>query len=511
MKKKMNLATEIDLTQDSVVQLTCWCGQIALHELWGLGRVRLDRITRRQEQLGNESLAVVMVPDRNGMPQTEKARQLRAEALPEGVPVEFRVPAMRTPRTRREQQLKMVGDLAATMAWQLMALACVQELGFGAERLNRLYREMRHNYEQLNEWGKADGIEVAMEKLRRGQYIMVREGTAAQNMESLLPLFREPYCSRCMLVTDDKHPGDLLQGGHIDYIIRKAIAAGVDPVVAVRMGTLVPCQYFGLAHSGAVAPGYTADLIVLSDLEQFTVEQVYKKGELVAQQGRMLHPAALAVDKARFARVFDSFNMDKITPEQLQLKQTGTRQRVICLTPHALLTTEKIVPFCQHPGTAPGVDVAQKIVKLAVFERHQRSGHVGLGFLGNYGLQCGAVASSIAHDSHNLIVAGTNDADMVLAGNTVRKNKGGLAFALNGQVVGELPLPVAGLMSTESAETVEEKLQALKAALKAHGISEDIDAFMTLAFVSLPVIPKLRLNTYGIVDVDAQQIVPAVF
>ena len=354
-------------------------------------------------------------------------------------------------------------------------------------------------------------IHEAMEKLRRGQYIMVREGTAAQNMDSLLPLFREPYCSRCMLVTDDKHPGDLLQGGHIDYIIRKAIAAGVDPVVAVRMGTLVPCQYFGLAHSGAVAPGYTADLIVLSDLEKFTVEQVYKKGKLVAQQGKMLHPAALAVDKARFARVFDSFNMDEITPEQLQLKQTGTRQRVICLTPHSLLTTEKIVPFCQHPGTAPGVDVTQQIVKLAVFERHHRSGHVGLGFLGNYGLQCGAVASSIAHDSHNLIVAGTNDADMVLAGNTVRKNKGGLAFALNGQVVGELPLPVAGLMSTESAEAVEEKLQALKAALKAHGISEDIDAFMTLAFVSLPVIPKLRLNTYGIVDVDAQQIVPAVF
>ena len=264
-------------------------------------------------------------------------------------------------------------------------------------------------------------------------------------------------------------------------------------------------------RTGQIVPGYTADLIVLSDLEKFTVEQVYKKGKLVAQQGKMLHPAALAVDKARFARVFDSFNMDEITPEQLQLKQTGTRQRVICLTPHSLLTTEKIVPFCQHPGTAPGVDVTQKIVKLAVFERHHRSGHVGLGFLGNYGLQRGAVASSIAHDSHNLIVAGTNDADMVLAGNTVRKNKGGLAFALNGQVVGELPLPVAGLMSTESAESVEEKLQALKAALKAHGISEDIDAFMTLAFVSLPVIPKLRLNTYGIVDVDAQQIVPAVF
>ena len=137
MKKKMDLASEIDLTQDSVVQLTSWCGQIALHELWGLGRTRLDRLTRRQEQLSSASLAVVMQPDKNGMPQTEKARQLRAEALPVGVPAEFRVPALRTPRTRREQQLKIVGDRAATMAWQLMALACEQELGFGADRLHR--------------------------------------------------------------------------------------------------------------------------------------------------------------------------------------------------------------------------------------------------------------------------------------------------------------------------------------------------------------------------------------
>lgn len=167
MKTKMSLSAEMDLTQDSVVQLTCWCGQIALHELWGLGRTRLDRITRRKELLGSQSLAVVMQPDKNGMPQTEKARRLRAEAIPKGVPTEFRVPALRTPRTRREQQLKMVGDRAATMAWQLMALACVQELGFGADRLNRLYAEMRHNYEQLNEWGKTDGLDVAMEMLCR--------------------------------------------------------------------------------------------------------------------------------------------------------------------------------------------------------------------------------------------------------------------------------------------------------------------------------------------------------
>ena len=354
-------------------------------------------------------------------------------------------------------------------------------------------------------------IEEAMEKLRRGQYIMIREGTAAKNMAALLPLFREPYCNRCMLVTDDKHPGDLLRGGHIDANIRKAIAAGVDPAVAVKMATLIPAQYFGLKQYGAVAPGYKADLIVVSNLEQFTVEQVYKGGSLVAEGGKVLKPSPLVIDSTRFARVMDSFDMDEITMKDLELHKSGEHERVIRLIENELLTEEEIIPFRQYPGIAPGVDVAHKIVKLAVFERHHHSGHVGLGFLGNYSLQCGAVASSIAHDSHNLIVAGTNDADMVLAGNTVRKNKGGLAFVVNGRVIGELALPVAGLMSAESVEVVMENVQHLKDALRTHGIAEGIDPFMTLAFVSLPVIPKLRLNTYGIVDVKKQRIVPAVF
>ena len=354
-------------------------------------------------------------------------------------------------------------------------------------------------------------MEEAMEKLRRGQYIMIREGTAAKNMAALLPLFREPYCNRCMLVTDDKHPGDLLRGGHIDANIRKAIAAGVDPAIAVKMATLIPAQYFGLKQHGAVAPGYKADLIVVSNLEQFTVEQVYKGGSLVAEGGKVLKPSPLVIDSTRFARVMDSFDMDEITMKDLELHKSGEHERVIRLIENELLTEEEIIPFRQYPGIAPGVDVAHKIVKLAVFERHHHSGHVGLGFLGNYSLQCGAVASSIAHDSHNLIVAGTNDADMVLAGNTVRKNKGGLAFVMNGRVIGELALPVAGLMSAESVEVVMENVQHLKDALRTHGIAEGIDPFMTLAFVSLPVIPKLRLNTYGIVDVKKQRIVPAVF
>ena len=358
---------------------------------------------------------------------------------------------------------------------------------------------------------ECSNIEEAMDKLRRGQYIMIREGTAAKNMDALMPLFQEPYCSRCMLVTDDKHPDDLLHSGHIDYNIRKAIQAGAAPTIAVKMATLIPAQYFGLKQHGAVAPGYLADLIVVSDLEHFTVEQVYKNGTLVAERGKMLKTASLMIDNTRFARVMESFDMDEITLRDLELRESGDYERIICLRQDELLTEEKIIPFQQHPNTAPGVDTEQQIVKLAVFERHHHSGHVGIGFLGNFSLKRGAVASSISHDSHNLIVAGDNDADMVLAGNTVRKNKGGLAFVANGQVMAEVALPVAGLMSTESAESVAEKMQALEDALKAHGVSEDCGIFMTLAFVSLPVIPKLRLNTYGIVDVEQQKIVPAVF
>ena len=294
---------------------------------------------------------------------------------------------------------------------------------------------------------ECSNIEEAMEKLRRGQYIMIREGTAAKNMEALMPLFREPYCSRCMLVTDDKHPGDLLDSGHIDSNIRKAIRLGADPAVAVKMATLVPAQYFGFKQRGAVAPGYRADLVVVPDLESFTVEQVYKNGTLVAEHGKTLKPAPLDIDRVRFSHVMDSFDLDEITLQDLELRESGEQERVICLNRGELLTEEKIIPFQRHPGKAPGVDPEHNIVKLAVFERHHHSGHVGIGFLGNFSLKCGAVASSIAHDSHNLIVAGDNDTDMMLAGNTVRKNKGGLAFVADGQVVAELALPVAGLMT----------------------------------------------------------------
>ena len=357
-------------------------------------------------------------------------------------------------------------------------------------------------------------FEEAKEKFARGQWIMIRQGTAAKNLKGLMGMFEDPYYQRCLLVTDDKHPGDLIRIGHIDAIIREAVSMGADPIRAIRMGTLNAAAYFGLHDMGAVAPGYKADLAVFDDLRTLNVKQVYKGGKLVAEDGKMLHQKEKITDWSDEIkeRVFHSFHRDPITVEELQLKKTtGTHQRVIDMVAHELITRERIEEWKELPGMAPGVDISRDIVKLAAIERHKNTGHVGLGFLGKYGLKKGAVATSIGHDSHNLVIAGVTDEDMVLAGNRVIENGGGLAIALAGKVLADLPLPIGGLMADEPVEVVDEKLEHMKKLSVELGISEDIDAFMTLAFISLPVIPKLRLNTYGVVDVEKHQVVEARF
>lgn len=357
-------------------------------------------------------------------------------------------------------------------------------------------------------------FEEAKEKFARGQWIMIRQGTAAKNLKALMGMFEDPYYQRCLLVTDDKHPGDLIRIGHIDAIIREAVSMGADPIRAIRMGTLNAAAYFGLHDMGGVAPGYKADLAVFDDLRTLNVKQVYKGGKLVAENGKMLHQKEKNTDWSTEIkeRVFHSFHRVPITVEELQLKETtGTHQRVIDMVAHELITKERIEEWKELPGVAPGVDISRDIVKLAAIERHKNTGHVGLGFLGKYGLKKGAVATSIGHDSHNLVIAGVTDEDMVLAGNRVIENGGGLAIALEGKVLADLPLPIGGLMADEPVEVVDEKLEHMKKLSVELGISEDIDAFMTLAFISLPVIPKLRLNTYGVVDVEKHQVVEARF
>lgn len=353
----------------------------------------------------------------------------------------------------------------------------------------------------------------AREKLSRGQWVMVRQGTAAKNLNALIGIFEAPFYQRAMLVTDDKHPGDLISAGHIDAIIRQAVKLGADPIRAVKMGSFNTAQYFGFENKGAVAPGYEADLVILENLKTFRVVQVYKAGKLAADHGILKGDAEstpIWTEEIK-KRVFQSFHMKPVTRNDLKLEVKGNRQRVIDLAAGELITRERIEVWKEIPGYAPGVDLERDIVKMAVFERHKNTGHIGLGFLGKYGLKKGAVATSIGHDSHNLVVAGVRDEDMVLAANRVLENQGGLAIALDGSIAAELPLPIAGLMTDLPAEMVEEKLTEMKELLKQLGISEEIDPFMTLAFVSLPVIPQLRLNTYGVIDVPNHHIVEAVF
>ncbi len=371
----------------------------------------------------------------------------------------------------------------------------------------------------------------AIEKLRRGQWVMIRQGTAAKNLEALMPLCGAPYYQRCMFVTDDKHPGDLLAEGHIDGIIRRAVALGADPIRAVKMGSFYAARYFGLRDRGAVAPGYRADLVVLSDLETMTVHSVYKDGVLVAEEGRTVEGGGKQADlREKYPQIYRSFHLDPVTPEHFRLEPDGAQVRVIWLVPGELLTEERIFPREALQGGAgaaknsasdnaaeaggrfaPCVDPGQDVVKMAVLERHKGTGHIGLGFLGGYGLKRGAVATSVAHDSHNLTVAGVCDEDMALAAETVRKNQGGLAVVADGKVLGELPLPIGGLMTPEPAARVEERLKELKAAARNLGVPETVDPFMTLAFVSLPVIPKLRLNSLGLIDAQRQKLLPVTF
>jgi len=348
--------------------------------------------------------------------------------------------------------------------------------------------------------------EEALEKLRRGQWIMVREGTAARNLEGLISLCKQPYANRCMFVTDDKHPGDLQRKGHMDGIIRKAVRLGADPVTAIQMATLHPARYFGLRENGAVAPGYRADLVVLEDLEQIKAVQVYKNGKLAAQMGELISQEKRREksESPSFDRVHHSFHMKEVCEQDFRLEPEGAYCRVIELTPGELLTKERNAAWVQLPGF--GVNPQEDIIKLAVLERHKGTGHKGIGFLGGYGLKAGAVATSVAHDSHNLIAAGVSDRDMALAAETVRKAQGGIAVVKDGAVLGLLPLPIGGLMNPMAAEAVDEKLEELKRLAAGLGVREGIDPFMTLAFVSLPVIPKLRLNTCGLIDTQLQEI-----
>ena len=336
----------------------------------------------------------------------------------------------------------------------------------------------------------------AIAKLERGQFIMIREGTAAQNLDALFPLLCDKYSERCMFCSDDKHPSDLLEKGHIDYMVKRAIALGADPITAVKVACHNAARYFLLNNRGAIAPGYLADFVVIDNFQDFTIEKVYKRGELMVEDGVVKDFPAPPIESYLEDRARNTFHVETLTAEHF----SEHRPRGIIGMVDGEITTV-------DAGYSDRIDVEYDVLKIAVVERHKNTHHIGIGFLQGYGLKSGAVATSVSHDSHNIIVVGTNEADMAAAANRVVELGGGIVVWDGGVPKAEVPLAIAGIMSDEPLVTVNAKLEAAKAAAHDLGVNPGIDPFMTLSFMALPVIPTLRITTRGVFDVSTQSYV----
>jgi adenine deaminase len=343
--------------------------------------------------------------------------------------------------------------------------------------------------------------EEAREKVAAGMVIMVRQGSAASNMDALLPLVDAHTSRRMMWCTDDSHPHDLMAKGHIDSLVRRAIGRGLDPIVAIQMATLNPAEYFRLDHLGAVAPGKRADLIIFDDLNHPVIRQVYAGGKLVADKDGV-PPGILdrPVPPAPAAMNVDLDALDFGVPAQ------GGSLRIIEVIPDQIATRSVTMDAALAEGNAVA-DVGRDLLKIAVIDRHHGSGRTGIGFIRGFGLKEGALASSVAHDAHNIVVVGACDEDMRHAVRTVVEPGGGLAAVARGRVQAALPLPVAGLMSDQPLAAVHRRLNTLLATAHRMG-SRLTDPFMTLSFMALPVVPALKITDRGLVDVAAAKVVP---
>jgi len=339
-------------------------------------------------------------------------------------------------------------------------------------------------------------IEEAREKLRQGMFIMIREGSSEKNLDALLPLVTDKTYKRCMFVVDDRSCVDLLRDGDIDAVVRKAIRQGLDPVRAIQLATINPADYFRLDGLGAVAPGYMADLIVLSDLSRLQIDMVFYQGHMVAREGQPLFPSHQPTSKG----ITNTVNIKPFNIEALKLLASGEAEPIIEIVPGQIITRKRI----ERVKVAHGVispDTERDILKLVVVERHKATGNIGLGLVTGFGLKRGALASSIAHDSHNIITVGTNDKDIFTAIKEIEKLQGGLVAAAEGKVLASLALPVAGLLSDEPLEVVVSKLERLEQIATELGTALS-SPFSTLSFLALPVIPELRLTDLGLVDVN---------
>jgi len=342
-------------------------------------------------------------------------------------------------------------------------------------------------------------LEEAQEKLRLGMYVMIREGSAAKNLESLLPLVNQKNKSRFMFVTDDHNPSDILKYGHIDGVIRKAIKLGLDPVTAIQLATLNAAEYFGLKDIGAIAPGMLADLVVFNNLKQMKISEVFKSGVLVGKNGEAIydevpHPKPV---------IRSTVNIKWLEGDEFHIPAQTGRCRVIGIIPDQIVTDHKILKPRLN-GREVVADIGRDILKLFVVERHAASGRIGKGLVQGLGLKKGAVATSIGHDSHNIIVAGKDDPDIFKAVIHINKIGGGMVAVADGEVLADVKLPIAGLMSDKPMKEVADDVGKLTQAIHNLG-SKLAEPIMTLSFLALPVIPELKLTDYGLIDVKAFQ------
>ncbi len=341
----------------------------------------------------------------------------------------------------------------------------------------------------------------AIEKLNRGMYIMIREGTSEKNLDTLFPIINSQTFRRCFFVVDDRSCSDLLQDGDVDAIVKKAVRKGLDPIRAIQMTTINPATFFELHRLGAVAPGYRANLLVLEDLQDFHASMVFYDGQLVAKNGRLNVTIPAFTDP----NITKTVHIKPFELEDLKIPAKEHTMPVIEIVPGQIITKKMEFKVTVRNGfVKPKID--KDILKLVVVERHKASGNMGIALVKGFGLKHGAMASSIAHDSHNIIGMGTNDLDIFLAIKELERLQGGLTIVAKGRILASLPLPIAGLLSDEPLEQVVQKLEELKKLAKGLGCTL-FDPFATLSFLALPVIPELRLTDLGLVDVMAFRLV----
>jgi adenine deaminase len=342
----------------------------------------------------------------------------------------------------------------------------------------------------------------AKEKVTKGMYVMIREGSVTRDLVNLLPVVNNSNLSSFLLATDDRDPGDLYQDGHINFVIKKAIENGVSPLRAIKLATINSADALGLKNVGAIAPGYKADLVILDNLKDFNVKKVFKDGELVAENESLIVNLP-EIKEGKSEKIFNSVNIGKFNKGDFDLPEYK-KYRVIKLIKDQIVTGKETIDF----EKSVKIDdlVANNLVKIGVVERHKKTGNVGLGLLKGFGLRKGAIAISIGHDSHNIIVIGLNSKDMYKAVKEIEKLNGGITIVNNGELIDCLPLEIAGLMSKDSIPEVAKKLRKMKEKVYSMGVTRQ-SPFMTLSFMALPVIPSLKITDQGLFDIDENKFV----